>query len=177
MICPGTQSQGLPRFDPAVLKLRIGLVTRSLRVRKGLTGDQGGLWEDAVLEKRPVPWGLSASGVSGAEGCLPSTPLLSNGPGAIRCMDPEGSPPCPALGKPPRHSPQGGQGLWDTCLPRIPCHLLRNQVLENWSSALSWREQVGRAGRGMAFCQGSSWYPLQLIPGVGERSVSSAKRG
>ena len=71
MICPGTQSQGLPRFDPGWSEAKDWACDQKAAGKKGgWTGDQGGLWEDAVLEKGPVPWGLSASGVSGPS-CLP----------------------------------------------------------------------------------------------------------
>lgn len=78
MICPGTQSQGLPRFDPGRSEAKDWACDQKPAGKKGgWTGDQGGLWEDAVLEKRPVPWGLSASGVSGPS-CLPPNTLAEH---------------------------------------------------------------------------------------------------
>lgn len=46
---------------------------------------------------------------------------------------------------------RGRPRLQDTCLPRIPWSFAKNQVLRELSSALGWREQVGRAGGGVVF--------------------------
>lgn len=165
MICPGTQSQGLPRFDPGGLEAKDWACDQKPAGKKGgWTGDQGGLWEDAVLEKRPVPWGLSASGSRGRV-ASPSTPLLSNGPRAIRCMDPEGVPTLSCLGK-LSQTPQGGQGSRTLCLPRIPWSFAKNQVLGELSSALSWRNRWGRSRQRYGLpAKGAAGILSRLIPG------------
>ena len=80
MTWPGSHSQGVGELGLILgsLKLRIGLVTRNLGVGKGAgLVTRVGCGVDAVLEKGPAPWELSAPGVLGPS--CPHTPLLSTG--------------------------------------------------------------------------------------------------